>query len=429
MKVCVYGLWHLGTTTAACLAQAGFETIGLDPKEKTVSELWDGIPPLFEPGLAELVKSGLASHKLSFSTDVPDAVRAADIVWIAFDTPVDDEDRADVTFVKNRIAETFPYLRDGAVVLVSSQMPVGSIRDLEKRFARVAGARTVHFACSPENLRLGKAIEIFNNPGRIVIGVRNPAARATLEPLLLRFCDKLIWVSVESAETTKHALNAFLATCVTYINEIATICEAVGADASEVENAIRSDPRVGTKTYVTPGAAFAGGTLARDVRFLADIAQQNHLATPMIGGILPSNDQHRLWALHRLKQMLSPISGNTVALLGLSYKPGTDALRRSVAIELCRELVKAGARVQGFDPAVKTVPADLEVTLCKSAADAMGGASALVVATEWPEFRKIGAEEIAMRMKRPLVLDQSRFLASQLGADKRIEYVRVGSAS
>lgn len=428
MKVCVYGLWHLGTTTAACLAQAGLETVGLDPDAKTVGELQKGVPPLFEPGLADLVKSGLAARKLSFTTDVPEAVRSADVVWVAFDTPVDDEDRADVAYVKERIAETFAHLRDGAVVLVSSQMPVGSMRDLEARFAKISDSRKVHFACSPENLRLGKAIEIFNNPGRIIIGARNSGVRGTLEPLLSRFCDKLIWVSVESAEMTKHALNSFLATCVTYINEIATLCEAVGADASEVETAIRSDPRVGTKTYVTPGAAFAGGTLARDVRFLGEIAQQNRLTIPMLAGILPSNDEHRLWALHRLKLLLSPIAGQTVAVLGLSYKPGTDALRRSVAIELCRELVKIGARVQAFDPAVKAAPTDSSITLCSSVADALGGASALVVATEWPEFREIAADDIVKKMRRPLVLDQSRFLVASLGNDKRVEYVRVGSS-
>jgi len=428
MKICVYGLWHLGSVTAACLAEAGLPTAGLDPGADAIAKLSKGEPPLFEPGLAELVSSGIEKGVLSFTTDAVVAVRGASVIWVAFDTPVDDEDRADVEYVKQKIIEIFPYLRDGTVVLVSSQMPVGSIASLEKAFAPVAEGRMVTFACSPENLRLGKAIEIFKNPGRIIIGVRDEWARLVLEPMLSRFCEQLIWISVESAEMTKHTLNAFLATSVTFINEIATICENVGANAVEVERAIRSDPRIGTKMYVTPGPAFAGGTLARDVTFLNRLASETGYDAPLLGGILPSNGAHRLWTLRRLKQLVSPLLGARIAVLGLSYKPGTDAVRRSVAIELCRGLVFEGAQVRAYDPVVKALPPDLAgaVQLCGTALEAVDGAVALVVATEWPDFRALVPGELVKHMARALVIDQARLLVQTIGATAGVEYVTFG---
>ncbi len=429
MKVCVQGLWHLGSVTAACLADYGVSVIGLDEDQATIANLAKAVPPLFEPGLAELVAKGLESGKLAFTTDKAKAVADADIVWVAFDTPVDDNDAADVGLVQARVESIFPHLKSGAVVLVSSQMPVGSIAELERKFAAVAAGRAVSFACSPENLRLGKAIEIFARPGRIVIGTRPDGAREKLEPLLSQICDTLIWVSVESGEMTKHALNAFLATCVTFANEIATVCEEVGADAGEVERAIRSDPRVGNNTYVKPGAAFAGGTLARDVRFLEGLGRQKGVSLPLLDHVVPSNDAHRLWAMRRLKSLLGDLKGRRIAMLGLSYKPGTDAIRRSVAIELCRLLIQAGASIAAYDPKVAGLPDDLKdrVALAASAEEAICGADALVVATEWPQFRELAAERVAALMPAGLVLDQSGFLERTLAKRDGIRYIAVGN--
>lgn len=411
MRVCVHGLWHLGSVTAACLAAAGIETVGLDDDAGAVAGLAEGRPPLFEPGLAELTAEGLAAGTLSFTTDAATALAGTDVVWVSFDTPVDDDDHADVTFVVDRVTALFPHLRDGAVVLISSQLPVGSVAELERRFAEVADGRAVSFACSPENLRLGKAIEVFRDPGRIVIGVRDERARAVLEPLLARFCHQLLWVGVESAEMTKHALNAFLATCVTFINEIASVCERVGADAGEVEAALRAEPRIGPKAYLRPGSAFAGGTLARDVAFLGGIAAARDLETPLLSGVLPSNQSHRKWAFRRLRTLLGELRGRTVTVLGLSYKPGTDALRRSIAVELCRDLIAAGAMVRAHDPVVTALPADLAaVTPAPSVLEAARGADALVVATEWPQFREADPRAVIAAMNDPLILDPDGFL-------------------
>ena len=342
MKVAVLGLWHLGSVTAACSASAGHEVIGWDPDAATVSGLAEARPPVSEPGLTELLAEGIASRHLRFTPDLAEAVTEADVVWIAFDTPVDDEDRADVDGVVSHVSAAFPHLKDHAIVLSSSQLPVGSIARLEKAWARVSGGRRVSFACSPENLRLGKAIEVFTKPDRVVLGVRSEDDRVRLATLFAPITDRIEWMSVESAEMTKHAINAFLATSVTFINEIAALCEQSGADAKEVERGLKTEKRIGPQAYLGPGAAFAGGTLARDVVFLKALGQAAGRATPLMDGVESSNREHRGWARRRLLSLLGPLGGRTIAVWGLTYKPGTDTLRRSTAVELCRWLVRAG---------------------------------------------------------------------------------------
>lgn len=426
MKLAVAGLWHLGSVTAACAAAAGVPTVAIDPDAQRIAGLARGEPPLYEPGLAELIRSGLASKTLSFSADVAQ-VADADVVWIAYDTPVDEDDNADVDYVLRQVDALFAHLQDGAVVLVSSQLPVGSMARLEQAFAPQARGRTVSFACSPENLRLGNAIAAFQDPGRMIVGIRDERTRSVLEPLLSKFCTRLIWMSVESAEMVKHAINGFLALSVTFANELGTICERVGANASEVETGMRSEPRIGQKAYLRAGAAFAGGTLARDVSFLSAIARRNAVAVPVVDAIGASNRAHSAWALNTLRRLLGNLSGRTIAVLGLAYKPGTDTLRRSSSLALIGNLLREGAHVTVFDPKVRALPDDYAgVTVAADAALAAGGAQAIVIATEWPEFRNLTADDLAGAMARKLVLDPSRFLDPSVAADQRLSLVSVG---
>ena len=233
----------------------------------------------------------------------------------------------------------------------------------------VAKGRKVSFAYSPENLRLGDAIRVFTQSERIVIGVRGDDARKVIEPVLKPFCDTLLWTRVESAEMVKHALNSYLATCVTFTNEIATICESVSADMSEVEAALRLDPRIGTRAYVRAGSAFGGGTLARDVQFLKSIAKDGDVRVPVLAAVLESNDHHKGWVVRHLRRQLGALAGKKVGILGLAYKAGTDAIRRSVAIEVIEELIAEGADVTAFDPKVPALPEPLSsaVTIASSA--------------------------------------------------------------
>jgi len=427
MKVCVLGLWHLGSVTAACLASGGHFVTGLDFDEQVVKNLEKGQPPLFEPGLEELIRKGIAEKKLGFTADIKQAVSGAKVIWVTYDTPVDEDDRADVNYVIERVARIFPDLETGQKILISSQLPVGSIRQLEAMLTEAYPNIDVSFACSPENLRLGKAISVFTKPDRVVIGIRKDEGKEIFTELLSPFTDRIEWMLVESAEMTKHALNAFLAVSVTFINEIAVICEQVGADAKEVERGLKSEARIGPNAYLGPGGAFAGGTLARDVAFLTQLSEQYKVPVQLFPAIKSSNDVHKNWARRRLIQILGDLKGKTVAIWGLTYKPGTDTLRRSSAVELCKWLLEQRVNVRVHDPVVKKVPEDLQqVYISVSALDAVQNADALVVVTEWPDYLNVDMNSVAAAMRTPYVLDVNRFLAKNVKALPAIKYVAVG---
>jgi UDPglucose 6-dehydrogenase len=426
MNVVVLGLWHLGSVTAACMAAAGHSVTAFDPNPATVEALAGGRPPVAEPGLPELITRGLQAGNLRFTTALPMAIRTAEVVWVAFDTPVDEEDRADRGYVERHVQAVFPHLADHAVVVLSSQLPVGTVRKLEQAWSKVANGRTVSFASAPENLRLGNAIEVFTMPDRIVVGVRDEQARQRMAALLSPIGARIEWMSIESAEMTKHAVNAFLATSVTFANELAAICERAGADAKEVERGLRTERRIGPYAYLSPGGAFAGGTLARDVAFLRALGNELGQPTPLMDGVVASNAQHSLWARRRLETDIGSLAGRKVAVWGLTYKPGTDTIRRSSAIELCRWLVDQGARVHVHDPAATGLPDDLPVIRHQDPLDAVTEAQALVVATDWPLYRDIDIERLATVAPNLLVLDANRFLGSTLGSDARFRVVAVG---
>lgn len=428
MNVCVFGLWHLGTVTAACLAAAGHHTVGLDFDEETIAGLQAGKPPLFEPGLPELIGQGAAGKRLSFTTQPAEALRDADVVWVTFDTPVDANDQADPAFVTRQIERIFPEIKPGSIVLISSQVPVGTTSLVAHQYHDRYPDRDVAFAYSPENLRLGHAIDVFQHPDRIVIGAPDDNTRGRLAEFLSNITSHIEWMSVESAEMTKHALNAFLATSVVFINEIAAVCEQVGADAREVERGLKSEARIGPRAYLKPGGAFSGGTLARDVVFLETLTDEHQLTLPLFHAVSASNVAHREWAYRRLRDLLGDLAGKTIAVLGLTYKPGTDTLRRSIAVDLCHRLAEAGAAVRVHDPVVKQLPPTLAsiVTLCGLPTEALKNADAAVIATDWPEFSFLSADDFANAMRSAIVLSPNHFLTSTLGADPRIRFYAVG---
>lgn len=419
MKVVVFGLWHLGCVTAACLSRH-HRIIGLDTDTQRVASLQKGIPPIYEPGLAELIASNRQRGHLDFSTDTS-TVADADVVWICHDTPVDSDDRSDVDWVLAEARRILPRLRSGAVVLISSQLPVGTCAKLTQEYPQA------HFACSPENLRLGKALDAFDKPARIIVGAPDGAARAPLDALLAPIGAPIIWMKPESAEMVKHALNSFLALSISYINEIATLSEFVSADAMEVAAGLKSDPRIGIRAYLSPGGPFAGGTLARDVVTLAKLGESRGQAVPVIAAIKESNDRHRLWALRRIKEALPTVSSPTIALIGLAYTTGTNTLRRSAAVELYRQLVTAGAKVRAFDPLIsQTDENHRDITLSATVADAVLDADALIVCTEYPELRELNWPALISSMGGALILDANRFLEKFVAALPEVTYITVG---
>ena len=420
MKITVLGLWHLGSVTAACCARH-FEVVGLDFDAAVVERLGQGKAPLLEPGLNDLLQAGLASGQLRFSTDPAEACAQADVLWACDDTPVNADDESDVDHVLGRLRRALPSLPAGALVLVSAQLPVGTCRQLESEFPQL------HFACSPENLRLGRAIDAFEKAERAVVGIRTDAKKALLQQLFAPFAAQVLFMRTESAEMVKHALNSFLALSITFINEIARLGEHVGADAKEVSAGLKSEPRIGPKAYLGPGGPFAGGTLARDVVTLTKLAATHGETISVIPAIKHSNDLHRGWAFRRLQARLGDLRGQRIALLGLTYTPNTDTLRRSAAGELATQLVAAGAVVTAYDPAVKQLPPELAaVALAAEISAALAGAAAAVVCTEWPAFREADWAKQAAAMAQAVFVDANRFLERSLAAVPGVELISVG---
>jgi UDPglucose 6-dehydrogenase len=422
MKITVLGLWHLGCVTAACCARH-FQVVGLDFDAALIEGLERGKAPLLEPGLDDLLAAGAAASRLTFSTDAAAACEDAHVLWVTYDTPVNDADEADVEFVLERVRTTLPHLSAGTLVLISSQLPVESCAVLEREFP------DLHFACSPENLRLGRALDAFEKAERVIVGVRSDASKELLQRLFAPFTSCVIFMRTESAEMVKHALNSFFAVSITFINEVARLCEHAGADAAEVTAGLKSEPRIGPRAYLAAGGPFAGGTLARDVVTLGKLGERFGESLEVIPAIKRSNDVHRGWMFRRLQARFGDLHGRTFALLGLTYTTGTDTLRRSVAVELCQQLLAAGAVVRACDPAVKELPADLAAVRLGSLDEITSGADAVIVCTQWPEFRQAGWPALLRGMRQPVVVDANRFLEAELLASGAVEHLSVGRST
>ena len=429
MNVCVLGLWHQGSVTAACLAEMGHHVMGCDFDEAVIDALKQGHAPIAEPGLDELIQKHIEHKELNFTADLQTALKNIDVLWVAYDTPVDDDDNADVEFVTTRIEQALKIVPENTLVIISSQLPVGTTTRLMQNNER----KNIYFAYSPENLRLGQAIQVFLQPDRFVVGVNDPLAKEKAHTLFYPLQCSIEWMSIASAEMTKHALNAFLAASVTFANEIAQLCEQLGADAKEVERGLKSDIRIGKRAYLSPGAAFAGGTLARDVQFLNGLSKTVlKKELPVLQGIFKSNQLHQHWHMNTLQRVLgSDLSACTIAIWGLTYKPGTDTLRRSTAVQLCKALAEKGVRIQTHDPVVSNLPADLQdkVTHFESPLDALKGAQALLVMTPWPLYRTMTVNDVVIPHSNLIVIDSSRVLSTEFMTEKNIRYFSVGTAT
>jgi UDPglucose 6-dehydrogenase len=424
VRVCVLGLGHLGSVTAACLSDLGHEVIGVDFDAARASKLSNGIVPVAEPGLEELLLRGLSAG-LRFTASPDAAARAADVLWVTYDTPVDDDGNADPGFVIAQVERVLPEFTRDPIVLISSQLPVGSIRRMEHTARGTTGP--LRFACCPENLRLGSSVRDFLHPDRIVAGVRSDQDRQALENFLGSITRSIEWMSVESAEMTKHAINAFLATSVAFANEIASICESVGADAKEVERGLKTEGRIGARAYLSPGSAFSGVTLARDVEFLNETSREQRIATPLLSSILPSNNAHKRWAQTKLHLLFADLRKTTIAIWGLAYKPGTDSLQGSATVALCDWLVRCGATLRVHDPALSHLPHAWEgsVTLCADPLSAVAGAQALVIGTERPDYRAISAQDLR-HCPDLIVLDANRCVPELASGAPGLRYFAVG---
>ena len=424
VSIAVVGMWHLGLVTSVCLADLGFLVVGVDPDPKRVERLNQGQAPLFEPGIAERLTQHLASGVLRYTADMDDGVRDASHVLIAFDTPVDQDDEVDLREIYGSVETMAVSLRQDVTVIISSQVPVGTCEELASIVRANRPDLSFEIACVPENLRLGQAIQRFLHPDMIVVGADDAGTYERVERVYDRVQAPRVHVNLRTAEMTKHAINAYLATTISFANELANICDLVGADAVHVVEALRLDARVSPRAPLDPGFGFSGGTLARDMKALQRIAQQHDYEAPMIEGVLARNRLQNTVALRNIERFYGGCKGLTVGLLGLTYKPGTSTIRRSSAIEMLTALVSRGASVRAYDPMAdpaELAPYQRTFTRCDSAYEVATGSHALVLATPWPEFKELDFDRLRSSMSKPLLVDPGNVLDAD-------EMVRAGFA-
>jgi UDPglucose 6-dehydrogenase len=428
LKVCVVGIWHLGSVFSACLADMGYRVVGVERDAKKVKDLNDGIPPLFEPGLAELMMKNLRLGRLSYTTELDSALKDAKYVLIAFDTPVDARDNIGLSEIFETSVELGKYLEDGSVVIVSSQVPVGTCEKIASIIASQRPSLSFGMACVPENLRLGQAIERFRHPDMIVIGSDSVATGDKVEELLSVIQAPKLRVNLKTAEMTKHAINAYLATSISFINEIANLCDEVGADAVKVAEAMRLDARISPKAPLKPGLGFAGGTLARDLKVLQRFGKKAGYQTYLINSVLKVNKLQSQFVIRKLQKIYGSLQNLTVGLLGLTYKAGTSTLRRSASLEIIRNLNSNGAKVKAYDPKADLTEIQIhrEFEFCSDPLEVASGADALVFVTDWPEFKDLDFANIKSVMKKPVIIDAQNMLDAERLIQMGFVYLGVG---
>jgi UDPglucose 6-dehydrogenase len=430
-KVCVIGLWHLGLVTAACLADLGRTVVGFDEDSQLVEALHSGRLPLFEPGLEELVAAGTAHERLRFTADPREALAGAGHAVIAYDTKVDERDESDLSQVMAAASLLARHLEDGSTVVVSSQVPVGTCERIQAAVRRGKPSRRFGIAYVPENLRLGQAIERFKKPEMIVIGADDPATARAVDELFSGIDGPRVVVGLRTAEMIKHALNAFLATCISFSSEMANLCDEVGADALEVARALHLDRRVGPLAPLRPGLGFAGGTLARDLKTLRKLGRRDGSGTPLIEAVLAVNERQNRVVTRKLKKLFGSLEGLTVGVLGLTYKPGTSTLRRSAALEIIGELTAGGAAVKAHDPRanLEELPVFPNFEFCPDPGAVALRSDALVIVTEWPEFRNLDFRAMRNAMRNAVLVDAQNMLDAQEMAELGFHYLGVGRGS
>ncbi len=403
--ICIIGLWHQGIVAAAVFAEMGFDVTAVDPDEKAVASLAAGKAPIFEPGLDALIQKGLASRRLRFGSDIPAAARNIRHVWFMHDTPVDENDNPNLDVVFASVEAAAPALAPGSLVVVTAQVPVGTCDEIQRLLALKQPDFTLAYI--PENLRLGQAIERFQNPPLPVMGANDPETLARLETLLAPMGVAWKHVNLRTAEMLKHALNAFLGVSICFANELGNLCDGIGANAFHVAEALRLEPRIGAKAMLFPGLAFSGGTLARDMQTLRGLGDHLGVATPMLDGAWESNAGHNSLVIRKLNQALGALQDKPCAIWGLTYKPGTSTMRRSAALEIIADLAQHGARITAHDPmADRAELAALSGFVFKEDPyETARGAHALILLTPWPEYKTLDFKRLRGLMANPLIFD------------------------
>ena len=418
MRVTIFGTGYVGLVTGTCLAEVGHEVVCVDIDAAKIDGLRNGVIPIYEPGLEPMVKANFASGRLSFTTDAASAIAHGDVIFIAVGTPPDEDGSADLQYVL-AVAKTIgTHLQKPAVVVDKSTVPVGTADKVRAAIADAQAARGADIAydvvSNPEFLKEGAAVEDCMRPDRIVIGADSAFAIDKLKKLYAPFNrnhERIVVMDVRSAELTKYAANAMLATKISFMNEIANIAEKVGADVEMVRQGIGSDPRIGWH-FIYPGAGYGGSCFPKDVQALARTAQQHGYHAELLDAVESVNHRQKahLFELIERHYGSSDLRGKTFAVWGLAFKPNTDDMREASSRRLLQLLWDAGANVRAFDPeaaheAQRVFGERDDLVLCEHAPDALQGADALVVITEWKQFRSPDFAKLKVALKDAVVFD------------------------
>jgi UDPglucose 6-dehydrogenase len=415
MKIAVVGTGYVGLVTGTCFAEVGIDVTCIDIDRNKIENLKKGILPIYEPGLEELVSRNTEAGRLHFSTNLAESIQGADVAFIAVGTPPGEDGSADLKYVLGVATEIGQHMTDYLVVVTKSTVPVGTAVKVDEAVKNALQQRNADIAydvaSNPEFLKEGAAVDDFLKPDRIVIGVASKRAedimRKLYKPFLLNG-HPIIFMDIPSAEMTKYAANAMLATKISFMNDIANLCEIMGADVNLVRKGIGSDPRIGNK-FIYPGIGYGGSCFPKDVKALIKTASENGHNMRILQAVEAVNeDQKKVLFTKVIKHFNGNIKGKTFAIWGLSFKPKTDDMREAPSLVLIEQLLKAGANVKAFDPVAiheaKRVLGE-QITYCKDQYDALIDADALLIATEWPEFRSPNFNVVSKLMKQKIIFD------------------------
>jgi UDPglucose 6-dehydrogenase len=436
MKVVVVGTGYVGLVTGACLAEVGTEVICVDVNENKISNLHKGILPIYEPGLDEIVGRNYKNGRLSFSTKLSEVVPGASLVFIAVGTPPGEDGSADLQYVLQVSKQIGTYMTDYLVVVTKSTVPVGTAVKVNQEIKRALSERdaTLDYdvASNPEFLKEGAAIQDFLKPDRIVVGINTARAQKLLEQLYRPFVlngHPLLFMDIASAEMTKYAANAMLATKISFMNDIANLCELAGADVNHVRKGIGSDPRIGNR-FIYPGIGYGGSCFPKDVKALVRTGKALGHTLRILEAVEEVNEDQKKVMFGKMNRHFdNDIAGKTFALWGLSFKPNTDDMREAPSLVLIESLLASGATVKVFDPvAMEEAKHSLHnsVTYCNDIYEAADGADAIVLVTEWNEFRLPDWERLALSMKSHVVFDGRNIYEDQLLAASGFKYYGMG---
>lgn len=441
MKITVVGSGYVGLVSGTCFAEIGNRVTCVDIDAQKIDELNKGIIPIFEPGLESMVLKNTQNKNLTFTTNLAEAILDTEILFIAVDTPMSDDGSADLQYVLAVAKSIGQTMQKRLVVVDKSTVPIGTADNVKETIQKELDKRDVriefHVVSNPEFLKEGVAIADFMKPDRVVIGSESEFAIDLMKQLyspFFRTHDRFIVMDIRSSEMTKYAANAMLATKISFMNEIANVCERVGADANKVRIGIGSDNRIGYD-FIYPGAGYGGSCFPKDVKALKKIAQENGYEAKLISSVEEVNDAQKFVIAEKIiKRFGEDLTGFTFGLWGLSFKPGTDDMREAPAICVVKELEKRGAKVKVYDPkaiekAIFFYLKDVKnITYCNSKYEVLQGADALILLTEWKEFRSPDFIEIKKTLNNPIIFDgRNQYNAFNL-EEKGFEYYQIGKA-